>query len=90
MDGLGVEEKRRANDDRSDKAVQQKRTAEVDAEPVAVAGVVAAELEVRGYDTLPYGFSGWVTMLMLVMPACLTASMTEAKAPKGTRSSARR
>ena len=33
---------------------------------------------------------GWVTMLMLVMPACLTASMTEAKAPKGTFSSARR
>ena len=27
---------------------------------------------------------GWVTMLMLVMPACFTASMTEAKAPKGT------
>ncbi len=28
--------------------------------------------------------SGWVTMLMLVMPARLTASMTEAKASKGT------
>ena len=37
-----------------------------------------------------WGSSGWVTMLMLVMPACLTASMTEAKAPKGTFSSARR
>ena len=33
---------------------------------------------------------GWVTMLILVIPACLTASMTEANAPKGTRSSARR
>ena len=38
-----------------------------------------------------YLFSmGRVTMLMLVMPACFTASITEAKAPKGTRSSARR
>jgi len=37
-----------------------------------------------------YCFKGCVTMLMLVMPACLTASMTEAKAPKGTRWSARR
>ena len=33
--------------------------------------------------------SGWVTMLMLVMPARFTASMTEAKMPKGTVSSAR-
>ena len=39
---------------------------------------------------LPYFCNGWVTILMLVMPACLTASITEAKAPKGTRSSARR
>jgi hypothetical protein len=52
VDGSGVEEKRRADDDRSDEAVQQKRTAEVDPEPVAVTGVVVAELEVRGYDTL--------------------------------------
>ena len=34
--------------------------------------------------------SGWVTMEIFVMPACLTASMTLAKAPKGTFSSARR
>jgi hypothetical protein len=27
--------------------------------------------------------SGWVTMLILVIPACLTASMTEAKGAKG-------
>ena len=39
----------------------------------------------RGY--LPS--MGRVTMEILVMPACLTASMTEAKAPKGTASSAR-
>jgi hypothetical protein len=32
---------------------------------------------------------GWVTMLMLLMPADFTASITEAKAPKGTDSSAR-
>jgi hypothetical protein len=31
---------------------------------------------------------GCVTMLMFVMPACFTASMTDANAPKGTRSSA--
>ena len=36
-----------------------------------------------------FWFRGWVTMLMLVTPACLIESMTEAKAPKGTRSSAR-
>ena len=36
-----------------------------------------------------YWLIGCVTMLMLVMPACLTASMTEANAPKGTFSSAR-
>ena len=33
---------------------------------------------------------GWVTMLILLIPASLTASITEAKAPKGTLSSARR
>jgi hypothetical protein len=36
-----------------------------------------------------YWLRGCVTMLMLVMPACLTASITEANAPKGTFSSAR-
>jgi hypothetical protein len=85
-----AEQKRRADDDCSDEAVQQKRTREVDAELVAVAVVFVAELEVRSYGALTYGFNGWVTMLMLVMPACLTASITEAKAPNGTRSSARR
>src|SRR5579885_3061211 len=35
-------------------------------------------------------FKGCVTMLMFVMPACFTASITEANAPNGTRSSARR
>jgi len=74
----------------SDQAVQHERAGKVDAEFVAVLIVFLAELEIRS-DGLSYcGFSGWVTMLMLVMPACLTASMTEAKAPKGTRSSARR
>ncbi len=36
-----------------------------------------------------YFSKGCVTMLMLVMPARLTDSMTVAKAPNGTRSSAR-
>jgi len=35
-------------------------------------------------------FNGCVTMLIFVIPACFTASMTEANAPKGTRSSARK
>ena len=85
-----AEQKRCADDDRSDQAVEQKRTRDVDAQLVAVAVVFGAELEVRSYGALTYGFNGWVTMLMLVMPACLTASITEAKAPNGTRSSARR
>jgi hypothetical protein len=85
-----AEQNSRADDECSDQAVQQKGTREVDAELVAVAVVFAAELEVRSYGILIYGFNGWVTMLMLVMPACLTASITEAKAPNGTRSSARR
>ena len=38
---------------------------------------------------LPFFSSGWVTMLTLVMPACFTASITVAKAPKGTSWSAR-
>jgi hypothetical protein len=46
--------------------------------------------DIRGYVYFAgEDSSGCVTMLMLVIPARLTASITEAKAPKGTRSSAR-
>jgi hypothetical protein len=47
-----MKEERPDNDDCSDQAVQQERAGEVDAEPVAVAVVVAAELKVSGYGTL--------------------------------------
>jgi len=74
-----------------DEDVQQQRTGEV------FAGAAAGGLVLRRFGLGSYGspscgsyFSiGWVTMLMFVMPACLTASITEAKAPKGTRSSER-
>ena len=85
-----MKEQRGAYQRSGDQTVQHERAGKVDAEFVAVLVVFLAELEIRS-DGLSYcGFNGWVTMLMLVMPACLTASMTEAKAPKGTRSSARR
>src|ERR1035437_8803207 len=45
---------------------------------------------VASYFAAFWDSTGWVTMLMLVMPARLTASITEANAPKGTFSSARR
>jgi hypothetical protein len=44
-----------------------------------------------GYFAAPFEGAFWigcVTILMFVMPACFTASMTEANAPNGTRSSA--
>ena len=85
-----MEEDRRADDGSSDHDVQHDRSGEVLAEPVAIKVFIVVGLEVRCDGPLRYGFSGCVTMLMFVMPACLTASMTEAKAPKGTRSSARR
>ncbi len=43
-----------------------------------------------GYFAAGVVSAGWVMMLTLVMPACFTASMSVAKAPKGTFSSARR
>ena len=57
--------------------------------------VVVPKIMTREFDRSSYGRRspqcsiGRVTMLMLVMPASLMASMTEAKAPKGTRSSER-
>ncbi len=84
---------RPAEDDRDGERVQDEGTDEVAAQFVVGAGI-SAVLELGGYGrvltSLYLAWIGWVTMLMLVMPACLTASITEANAPKGTRSSARR
>jgi hypothetical protein len=57
---------------------------------MVVTEIVAREFDGRSYGGRPPQCSiGRVTMLILVMPASLMASMTEAKAPKGTRSSER-
>ena len=52
VDAAVMEEKRPANDGSSDQTVQHERAGEVGAEPVAVAVVFGAELEVSGYGTL--------------------------------------
>ncbi len=82
-----------ADDERGSGGVKHERAEEVAAQVVACGVLVVNPLKI-GHGcllALIYCFStGRVTMLMLVMPACLTASITEAKAPKGTRSSARR
>jgi len=82
---IGVTEERA-----QDGSMEEERAEEVAGE-VLLGAVGTRELGGSG-DSVgpPQRFSsGWVTMLMLVMPASLMASMTEAKAPKGTRSSAR-
>jgi hypothetical protein len=45
-----VEEERRTDDGSSDQAMQHEGAGKVDAELVAVAIVVTAELEISGYD----------------------------------------
>ena len=85
-----VEEEGRAEDEGGDEEMQQDGAGEAGAEVFAGDVAVAGVGDVSGHCEFAYFCNGWVTMLMLVMPACLTASMTEAKAPKGTRSSARR
>src|SRR5665213_2443812 len=71
-----------ADEDCGDGDVQQNRAREAAAKLLLEGGGMG----VTGHY---FWLIGCVTMLMLVMPACLTASMTEANAPKGTASSAR-
>ncbi len=47
-----MEEKRRANNGRSDQAMQHQRAGEGAAESIAVNVLAVAELEIRCYDTL--------------------------------------
>jgi hypothetical protein len=52
VDSPAMKEERPAHDERRNRAVQRKRSGEVDAEPFTVAGVVSSEMGVRGYGTL--------------------------------------
>ena len=78
-----------AEDGANDERVKQDGAEDVSSE------VVVPEFMTREFDGRSYGRRspqcsiGRVTMLILVTPASLMASMTEAKAPKGTRSSER-
>ena len=77
-----------------DDAVKDDRANEVAAEMIFGGTVLVSDPGAGiggGCDGLSYlPSSGRVTMLILVIPARFTASITEAKAPKGTCSSARR
>lgn len=86
---MRAKEEGSAENEGSGERVQSKRAGEIATELFVGAGVTAV-LELGSYGRVLTFWIGWVTMLISVMPACLTASITEAKAPKGTRSSARR
>jgi hypothetical protein len=58
-------------------------------EAVAFQNLAFAALRLPGYFPLLVS-TGCVTIEIFVIPACFTASITLANAPKGTRSSARR
>ncbi len=82
----GVADDGPGDDGSSDGGVEEQSAGEAS----AVAAAVVRPFHLRGCHRCSYLLSsGWVTMLMLVMPACLTASRTEAKAPKRTLLSAR-
>jgi hypothetical protein len=85
-----MRDQRPCKDEADDRAVKDERTNEVATEMIVRGAVVEAEIG-GGCDGLSYlPSSGRVTMLILVIPARFTASITDAKAPKGTCSSARR
>jgi hypothetical protein len=78
-----------AEDAGNDERVKEDGSEDVPGE-VVVPKIMTREFDRRSYGRRsPQCSIGRVTMLILVMPASLMASMTEAKAPKGTRSSER-